>query len=104
MAGYTIPLLGLGAGANDDCVPACLAALKHGYRCVPRETIVCGTANIQMDSSASSSSFRRLIDTARYYGNEDQVGRAVRESGMPRGDIFVSKCRIRRLTARIYSP
>lgn len=32
--GYALPLLGLGAGANDDCVPACLAALKHGYRCV----------------------------------------------------------------------
>ncbi|KAI0728950.1 Aldo/keto reductase [Fomitopsis betulina] len=62
-SGYTLPMLGLGVGANDDCVPACLAALNHGYR---------------------------LIDTARYYGNEDQVGLAVRQSGIPREEIFVT--------------
>ena len=33
--GYTVPLLGLGVYENDDCVPACLAALNHGYRYVP---------------------------------------------------------------------
>jgi len=32
----------------------------------------------------------RLIDTARIYGNEEGVGRAVRESGLPRDDIFVT--------------
>jgi diketogulonate reductase-like aldo/keto reductase len=31
-----------------------------------------------------------VIDTARYYGNEREVGIAVRESGIPRGDIFVT--------------
>ena len=33
----------------------------------------------------------RHIDTARYYENEREVGRAVRESGIPREEIFVSK-------------
>ncbi|MDE2213391.1 MAG: aldo/keto reductase [Patescibacteria group bacterium] len=32
----------------------------------------------------------RLIDTATLYGNERSVGRVVRESGTPRGDIFVT--------------
>jgi 2,5-diketo-D-gluconate reductase A len=32
----------------------------------------------------------RLIDTARLYGNEEGVGRAIRESGVPRDDVFVT--------------
>lgn len=32
----------------------------------------------------------RLIDTASYYKNEEDVGRAVRESGIPRQEIFVT--------------
>lgn len=32
----------------------------------------------------------RHIDTARVYGNEESVGRAVRESGLPRSEIFVT--------------
>lgn len=32
----------------------------------------------------------RLIDTARMYGNEREVGRAIRESGIPREDFFVT--------------
>ena len=31
----------------------------------------------------------RLIDTASAYGNEEEVGQAVRESGVPREEIFV---------------
>lgn len=27
-----MPLLGLGVYLNKDCIPACEAALKHGYR------------------------------------------------------------------------
>lgn len=30
------------------------------------------------------------IDTADIYGNEKEVGRAIRESGVPRGDLFVT--------------
>ncbi|MGI5213731.1 aldo/keto reductase [Plantactinospora sp. CA-290183] len=32
----------------------------------------------------------RHIDTATMYGNEDEVGRAVRDSGVPREDIFIT--------------
>ena len=32
----------------------------------------------------------RLIDTASYYGNEEAVGRAIRDSGVPREEIFVT--------------
>ena len=32
----------------------------------------------------------RLIDTAAYYGNEREVGAAVRASGVPRAEIFVT--------------
>ncbi len=32
--GYDMPILGLGVFQNYDCVPACLAALKDGYRFV----------------------------------------------------------------------
>ncbi|WP_426625723.1 aldo/keto reductase [Leifsonia sp. McL0607] len=35
----------------------------------------------------------RHIDTARAYGNEESVGRAVRDSGIPREEIFITtKC------------
>lgn len=60
-----MPLLGLGVYQNNDCFPAVLAALKHGYR---------------------------HVDSARMYRNEAEVGRAVRESGVPRTDVFVSEC------------
>ena len=32
----------------------------------------------------------RLIDTAKLYGNEEGVGRAIRDSGLPRHDVFVT--------------
>src|SRR5579863_10307983 len=32
----------------------------------------------------------RLIDTAKLYGNERSVGKAIRESGIPREEIFVT--------------
>ena len=31
----------------------------------------------------------RLIDTAHAYGNEESVGKAIRDSGIPREEIFV---------------
>ncbi|KAI0656654.1 Aldo/keto reductase [Cubamyces menziesii] len=65
-----MPVIGLGVFENDDCVPACLAALQCGYS--------------------------RHIDSARYYQNEDKVGQAIRESGIPREQIFV--------TSKIYDP
>ncbi|OSC99420.1 Aldo/keto reductase [Trametes coccinea BRFM310] len=62
-SGYELPVVGLGVYQNNDCKPACLAALKHGYR---------------------------HIDSARMYRNEEQVGHAVRESGIPRSEIFIT--------------
>ena len=38
----------------------------------------------------------RLIDTAQMYDNEEIVGKAVRESGLPREEIF--------LTTKLYRP
>src|SRR2546422_9762446 len=32
----------------------------------------------------------RHVDTARIYGNEGDVGEAVCESGVPRGDLFIA--------------
>ncbi len=32
----------------------------------------------------------RLLDTAAFYGNEEQVGKAVRDSGIPRQEIFLT--------------
>ena len=38
----------------------------------------------------------RLLDTAQMYENEDIVGKAVRDSGIPRKDIFI--------TTKLYRP
>lgn len=37
-----------------------------------------------------------LFDTAQMYGNEKEVGRTLRQSGIPREELFV--------TTKIYSP
>lgn len=34
----------------------------------------------------------RHIDSARLYNNEAEVGKAVRESGVSRSEIFISEC------------
>ncbi len=63
--GNPMPLLGLGVYDmhNDEAVAAVMHALRTGYR---------------------------LIDTASMYGNEKQIGEAVRRSGIPRNEIFVT--------------
>lgn len=64
--GNQIPLLGLGVWQVPDgkeCVNAVRWALEAGYR---------------------------HIDTAQAYGNEESVGRALRESGIPREEIFIT--------------
>ena len=64
--GHLIPQLGLGVWqirAGTTCEAAVLAALEAGYR---------------------------HIDTAAMYGNEESVGAAVRKSGIPRENIFVT--------------
>src|SRR5689334_14723890 len=64
--GTRIPQIGLGvwqAGAGASTERAVLGALELGYR---------------------------HVDTARIYGNEKDVGSAVRASGIPRPDVFVT--------------
>jgi diketogulonate reductase-like aldo/keto reductase len=64
--GVEIPLLGLGvfqARPGPVTRGAVLEALRCGYR---------------------------HVDTARVYGNERDVGAALRESGLPRGEVFVT--------------
>lgn len=64
--GVKIPILGFGVFQIDDmkeCEEAVYNALKAGYR---------------------------LIDTAASYRNEEAVGRAIKRSGIPREEIFVT--------------
>lgn len=65
-SGYDMPLLGLGvykAEDNEEVENAVLAAIEAGYR---------------------------LIDTASVYKNEAGVGRAVKQSGVPREELFIT--------------
>ena len=48
------------------------------------------TGDVAYDSIRSAlDSGVRLIDTAYMYGNEEEIGRAIRDSGIPREEIFV---------------
>ena len=62
---YTMPGIGFGTLGNVGDAGSALveAALAEGYR---------------------------YIDTSRYYGNEEAVGRALARSAVPRGDIWVT--------------
>jgi diketogulonate reductase-like aldo/keto reductase len=63
--GVKMPQLGLGTwqATSDEVYNAVLDALKEGYR---------------------------HIDTARIYGNEADIGRAIKDSKVPRKDLFVT--------------
>jgi 2,5-diketo-D-gluconate reductase A len=64
--GSEMPLLGLGVWQvpnGPECVDAVRWALELGYR---------------------------HIDTAQAYGNEESVGRALRDSGVPREEVFIT--------------
>jgi diketogulonate reductase-like aldo/keto reductase len=64
--GNAIPQLGFGVWqirGGKSCEAAVLAALETGYR---------------------------HIDTASVYGNEESVGAAIRASGIPRAEVFVT--------------
>jgi len=63
--GCTIPLLGFGTykATNEEGIAAVLHALALGYR---------------------------LFDTAAKYGNEEQVGAAIRQSNIPREEIIIT--------------
>ena len=64
--GVEMPVLGLGTYKSTDpveCSVSVKAALECGYR---------------------------MIDTAQLYGNEDVVGKAIKESGISRDEIFLT--------------
>lgn len=69
--GVAMPLIGFGTWdvRGEEGKRAILTALEVGYR---------------------------LLDTARMYENEDIVGQAVRQSGLPRREFF--------LTTKLYRP
>ncbi|KAL9582004.1 MAG: hypothetical protein Q9212_003557 [Teloschistes hypoglaucus] len=62
---YTMPRLGFGIYRSPPsiCINSCLTALRSGYR---------------------------HIDSAQFYGNETEMGEAVRQSGIPRTEIFLT--------------
>jgi diketogulonate reductase-like aldo/keto reductase len=64
--GHQLPMLGLGVWqvpSGPECVNAVRWALESGYR---------------------------HLDTAQAYGNEESVGTALRDSGVPREDVFIT--------------
>ncbi|KAF9478005.1 Aldo/keto reductase [Pholiota conissans] len=66
--GYAMPAIGIGCwmghpGEGDHVVQMIKNALQLGYR---------------------------HIDTAAMYGDEESVGRAIKESGIPRSEIFIT--------------
>ncbi|KAI4178240.1 MAG: hypothetical protein LQ348_005653 [Seirophora lacunosa] len=62
---HTMPRLGFGIYRSppDVCVASCLTALRAGYR---------------------------HIDSAQFYQNEREMGEAVRQAGIPRGEVFLT--------------
>lgn len=64
-----MPLLGFGVYQMDEALPHVLTAFKAGYR---------------------------HVDSAQMYRNEEDVGKAVRQSGLAREDVFITtKCNSR---------
>jgi diketogulonate reductase-like aldo/keto reductase len=64
--GVKMPILGFGVYQItnlDECEQSTLDAINAGYR---------------------------LIDTAQAYGNEEAVGRAIKRSGVPREELFIT--------------
>ncbi|KAF8157846.1 NADP-dependent oxidoreductase domain-containing protein [Crassisporium funariophilum] len=61
---------------------------------IPAIAYGCGSVNKNKDihgyvEQAINAGFSHL-DNAQYYGNEDSVGRAIRESGLSRSELFVT--------------
>lgn len=64
-SGYEMPIMGIGTYSLSDEV--CASSVSHSLK-----------------------AGGRLIDTAHIYGNEIGVGQGVRESGVPREDVFIT--------------
>jgi diketogulonate reductase-like aldo/keto reductase len=63
LTGYSLPTIGFGVYQLDDCPGGVANALKIGYR---------------------------HIDCAQFYDNEADVGEGVRNSGIPRDQVFIT--------------
>ena len=63
--GVKMPILGFGTYQiiDTECEKAVISAIQAGYR---------------------------LIDTAQAYGNETAVGKAIKNCGVPRADLFIT--------------
>lgn len=63
-SGYEMPINGIGTYSltGDTCYNSIMSALESGVR---------------------------LVDTAYMYGNEEEIGRAIKDSDVPREEIFV---------------
>ncbi len=80
-----------------DTVPAWVSRPPHASSTTapPSPPIGFGTAGLRGDeaieavTSALDNGYR-LIDTAVNYGNEVEVGEAIRRSGLPRDEIVVT--------------
>lgn len=51
--------------------------------------VLTGASGVQAIKTALEAGYR-LIDTAQSYGNEQEVGRAIAESSVPREDVFIT--------------
>lgn len=69
--------------------------LSSGHQ-IPEDRLPCGTWQIPEGSEAYDSVTEALkigyrhIDSALDYGNEQSVGRAIRDSGVPREDVYIT--------------
>lgn len=61
--GYSLPLIGFGTYKTEDTLMSVQAAIESGYR---------------------------LIDTASIYGNEKEVGEAVKRTRVPRHHLYIT--------------
>lgn len=64
-SGYEMPIIGLGTYSllGETCITSVKSALELGYR---------------------------KIDTAYMYNNEEEIGKAIKESNVPREEIFIA--------------
>ena len=80
-----MPRLGLGAYQNYDAKASVLEAFRVGYRWGPVNPN-CISLLLLIDFL----NIGRHVDSAQAYRNEAHVAEAVRESGIPRKDLFIS--------------
>lgn len=73
-------------------LPRCSGLLLRGGLCIPRIGLGLYMVSATDAYDATLLALRegyRLIDTASMYQNEEAVGRALRDSGVPRSEVFV---------------